>query len=63
MPGQPGDVVLSLAYILMISQFGCASLASLEEGMGRTVLETIRVESPSARRVGILCESVGTESV
>jgi CDP-paratose synthetase len=47
LPDRPGEIMLSVADISVLSQVGWTSLTSLEEGIGRTVLETIRVEKVS----------------
>jgi CDP-paratose synthetase len=47
LPDRPGEIMLSVADISVLSQLGWTSLTPLEEGIGRTVLETIRVENPS----------------
>jgi|694.fasta_scaffold118265_3 CDP-paratose synthetase len=48
LPDRPGEIMLSVADISVLSQLGWTSRIPLAEGIGRTVFETIRVENLSS---------------
>ena len=48
LPDRPGEIMLSVADISVLSQLGWTSRIPLAEGIGRSVFETIRVENLSS---------------